>query len=270
MVEHHIENDFDPSLVHRLDELFELAHLLAVGDIRRVGGVGREKRRWLVAPQVDQRFAGKGVYAIGVGLLELVYRKEFDRGHTQLLEVWDFLDQAGESAWVGDARGRMARETAHVRFINDAINQRNVELLIASPVEMVFNHYAVSSGMSSGLVSSPHCTIRDDAGVGIKQAAVRIKAINLWFPVGLHVEAKSVMCTHIESLDENVPYLSDAVDVGVKGDCGLNSMWVHITLFASTCSPTGNHRLIALILTAACLIPTPASSRMVQCGELTR
>src|SRR5580700_2196312 len=112
----------------------------------------------------------------------------------------------------------MAGEAAQMRFINDAIDQRNVELLIVPPVEMVLNHDTVSSGMSPGLISSPCCAIRYHAGVGIEQAAGGIEAVDLWFKIGLHVEAERVVRADVEALDKDMPHLADTVDVRVQRD----------------------------------------------------
>ena len=79
VVEHHVEDDFDAGLVHRLDELLEFAHLLAVVTLRRICRVGREKRGWLIAPEIHQRLAREGIDAIGVAFLKFVDRQAVRR-----------------------------------------------------------------------------------------------------------------------------------------------------------------------------------------------
>src|SRR5271166_5094240 len=116
----------------------------------------------------------------------------------------------------------MAGEAAHVCFIDDTIDQRDVELLIVPPVEKVFNHYTVPFGMGSVLVGSPRRAIRYHTGVGIEHAASGIKALDLRFRVGLHVEAKSIVRASIESFNEDVPHLTDTVDVRVQRDFANN------------------------------------------------
>ena len=64
--------------------------------------LGAKKARRLIAPEVQQRLAGEGIDAVGVGLFEFVDRKQLDRGHAQLLEVRNLLDESGKGAGIRD------------------------------------------------------------------------------------------------------------------------------------------------------------------------
>ena len=158
-----------PGSVQRLHHLLELADLLAVGGLRRVGRVRREERRRLIAPQVEQRLAGKGIHAIGVGLFKLVDRKQLDRGHAQLLQIGNLLDEPGECAGMRHARRGMPGEAAHVHLVDDAVDQRNVERLIVLPVEMVLHHQAVAVGTRSRLELAPGAAVGERARIRIEQ-----------------------------------------------------------------------------------------------------
>src|SRR5450631_2573828 len=116
----------------------------------------------------------------------------------------------------------MASKTAHMRFVDDTVDQGNVELLIVAPLEMIFNYHAMSLGVIAVLVGSPWRPIRYHAGVGVEQTAGGVKALNPRLRIGLHIEAKSVVRPDIKAFDEDVPHLADAVDVGVQGDFALN------------------------------------------------
>ena len=93
-----VEDDFDTGLVHRLDEVLELLHLLAALPAR-VLVVRRQVADRVVAPVVGQpAIAQRRV------LHELVHRQQFDRRDAQALQV---LDRLGvRHPGVGAAQGR--------------------------------------------------------------------------------------------------------------------------------------------------------------------
>ena len=68
VVEDHVEDDFNAGLVHGPHHLPELTDLLAVGDVRRVGRVGRKERDRLITPEIHQRLAGERIDAVGIAI----------------------------------------------------------------------------------------------------------------------------------------------------------------------------------------------------------
>src|ERR1019366_1529280 len=122
VVEHHVENDLDAGLMQGTYQLLELADLLAIGSARRVGGVGRVKRGWLITPEVQQTLAGKRVDAVGVAGLELVDRKQLHRRHSQFFEIGNLFDKSGIGPGMRDSGRGVHRKTADVRFVNDAVH----------------------------------------------------------------------------------------------------------------------------------------------------
>ena len=63
-----------------------------------------------------------------------------------------------------------AGEAAHVHFVNDAVDQRDIQRLIVFPVEMVFHDQAVAVRARSRLYAFPtHAPFESSARVGIEQ-----------------------------------------------------------------------------------------------------
>jgi hypothetical protein len=57
-------------------------------------------------------------------LIELEDGHQLNAINAQILEIRDFLADAGESAWMLDARGRVPCETADVRLIDYQVLDR--------------------------------------------------------------------------------------------------------------------------------------------------
>ena len=99
-------------------ELFPRGGSLRVAGVSRLGG--REGDR-VVAPEVAQPLAGERVDERAVQLVELVDRQQLDGGDTQLLQVGDLLDQAGEGAGVSYAGGGVDGEAADMQLVEDRV-----------------------------------------------------------------------------------------------------------------------------------------------------
>ena len=129
----HVEDHLDPGLVHGLDHGLELLHLLAVGRVGRVAGVGSEEAEGVVAPVVAQTLLQERVV-----LHELVHRHQLDRGHAEPGQVLGDggMGQAGVRAaqLLGNV-GVQLRQALHVGLVDDRLVVGHVEPPVALPVE---------------------------------------------------------------------------------------------------------------------------------------
>src|SRR5580698_1931821 len=110
----------------------------------------------------------------------------------------------------------MPGEATHMQFVDDAVDQGNIERLIALPVEVIFHQQAVAIGTRSGLELSPGAAIRKRARVRIEENVIRIEAVDFGIGIRLHVEAVAVLHLRIESFDKDVPHLASAVGQGIE------------------------------------------------------
>ena len=114
VIEHDVENDFDPGAMQRLDHVAKFVDRAERILPRAVGLVRREERDRRVAPVVD--LSRRTV--VGV---ELKHRQQFDGRDAELLQIGNLLDQAGVGAarLLGDAGTRMPSEAADVHLVDD-------------------------------------------------------------------------------------------------------------------------------------------------------
>ena len=114
----------------------------------------------VIAPVVQEALPSEGVETIAVGLLERPHRHELDHVHAQRLEVGNLLDEPGERAGPGDARGGMLGEAAHVQFVNDRLARMETVRLLIAPVEGVVDDQAVSGTAAAMRGNSPRLPTR--------------------------------------------------------------------------------------------------------------
>ena len=160
VVEDDVEDHLDARLVERLHHRLELAHGVARARLGRVGGLGREERDRLVAPEVPERLPGQQVRARVVALLELGHRHQLDRGHAQLLQVGDLLDQPAEGAGVRDAGARVAGEAADVQLVDDRVGERHGERVLVAPVELLVHRPGSAAARGGPWLPPPRPTSR--------------------------------------------------------------------------------------------------------------
>ena len=175
VVEHHVQDHLDAGGVQRLDHLLEVAHLAAGLGSRAVAALGGEQADRVVGPVVDQRLTRRRTGGVLVGL---GHRQQLDRGHAQIAQMGDALDDAAEGArMVHPGRG-VHREAAHMRFVDHGPRKRVTRRRVGAPIERVVHHQAARTG--SGQVQGPQ-TRRQRAGerlgVRIEQRGGRIEAM---------------------------------------------------------------------------------------------
>ncbi len=221
VVEHHVDDHFDSGLVKGTNHLLEFLDLLAVFWLGRIGCVGREEGGRLIAPQVHQRLAGKRVHAVGIGFLELNDRKQFDRSHPQLLQIGELFHQPGKCPRIRYSGRRMLGEAAHMRLINDAVHQRDIERLIVSPIEGTLHQQTVTVGPRARFVFAPGAAIGERVRIGIEQHVRGMVTIHLRIGIGLHVEAVTVLAAGVQSFDEHVPHLAGSVGQRIERELNV-------------------------------------------------
>ena len=139
MIVDDVEDDLQTGFVEARDHLLEFAQ--TVRDIRRVARVGREKADRVVAPVVRQPLFLKLAVVD-----ERMDRQEFDRGHTERLDVIDdrFLAESGVGApqALGNRRVQL-RETLDVGLVeNRVVPGYELPALLAVPLELLIDDNA--------------------------------------------------------------------------------------------------------------------------------
>ena len=147
---------------------------------RAVRLVRREERHRLVAPVVDATVPRRdGLH------VELENRQQLHRGHAQLLQVRNLLDQAGVGAPRGSrhARARVPGEPTHVHLVHHRPRRRGVQGQVAFPVvrgriddDALHRRRRVVAVAARGVAA---VTVRDDdaASVRVEQDLFRIEAM---------------------------------------------------------------------------------------------
>ena len=217
VVEHHVQDHLDAGGVHGLDHFLELAHLAARLRSRGVAALGGEQADRVVGPVVDQRLAGG---RSGGVLVRLGHRQQLDRGHAQLVQVRDALDEAAERAGVGHLRGGMDGEAAHVGLVDDRPRKRMARRPVVTPVEGFVHHQAARA--VRGQVRGPQPR-REGAGerlgVGVEQRRVRVEAVTGGRLMGtVHPVQVGVAGPH--PVDDDVPDVAGAVQRNPRARCG--------------------------------------------------
>src|SRR5205823_536832 len=144
-----------------------------------------------VPPVIQQQLPRFRVCAAVFELIELKDGHQLQAIDTQLLEVGDFLANGGEGAWVLGARGRVAREAAHVRFVDDEVLDRYFQGTVGAPVEIIKDDAApVLVYVVPVRLPSPDIATTYNFGVRIQENFGRIKPMPLPRVIGaLHTEA---------------------------------------------------------------------------------
>ena len=103
MVVNHVQDHLDPGLVQGLDHFLELADLVAVAAVHRVGGLGCKEGERAVAPEILELFAGFRIFENCFVFVELGHRQKFDRCDPEFFEIGDLFDNALIGAGMGHA-----------------------------------------------------------------------------------------------------------------------------------------------------------------------
>ena len=184
VVEDDIENDLDARSVEALDQIFEFVDLLpliaACGEARFRCAEGQRA----VTPVIAERFAGVGVLAKILVLVELEDRHEFHAIDPQLDQVGNFLPQPVVCPGMSHAGRCVPCETAHMHFVDDEVGDRKVERAIVPPVEVIFRYAsAVREDVGFARRTAKNRATADGAGKGIKENVAAVEAV-----AGMRVE----------------------------------------------------------------------------------
>src|SRR4029079_3581370 len=101
---------------------------------------------------------------------ELEDREQLDTIDAELLQIRNFLAQAGESARMPHARCGALRETADVHFVDHKILEGKMQWCVAFPIEF-FRRDAGAIGVLLRRIGAdaPHLAAADRAGHGIEE-----------------------------------------------------------------------------------------------------
>ena len=136
VIEHHIENDFDPRLMQSFDHLLEFGHLAPWRCTCRIPSMWGKKCHRVVTPVV-------GIFwrvAIDVENRKFMDGHELDRGYPKVLEIRNLLNDPEIGPWMLDTAGRTVGKAANMQLINDTFGQFAFDVSIPLPVEKVVNH----------------------------------------------------------------------------------------------------------------------------------
>ena len=176
VVEHHVEYYLDIRLVQLLNERLELIGLHSEGPGRGIAGLRGEERDGVVAPEVEQPFAG---LRVGVDVREFVEfedRQELDAVDSEFAQVGYFLAQADEGSWGRHAGRLVAGEPAHVRLVDDQVLGRNTQWPVLLPVEVVAEHpRPVGVDVGPVRLRAPYVSSRHQSRVRVGEHAARVE-----------------------------------------------------------------------------------------------
>ena len=104
----------DARVVQRLHHVAKLIHRAQRILPRTIRLVRREKRDRRVAPVIDQTFWA-------VLWIELEYGKKLDSRDSQILKIWNLLDESAKSAarLLWDTRSGMPSKSLDMHFVDD-------------------------------------------------------------------------------------------------------------------------------------------------------
>ncbi len=184
MVEHHVEEHFDASRVHGLDEGLELRRFRTAPAVSREPGLRGEERQRLVPPQVEETCARDRIGGRGhVVLVEIHDGQQLDRRDAKPREVRNFLDQPGIGARRRHPRTGMPRESTHVQLVDYGRRKRRVRMFVGAPVEPVgVNDAGAADGAEIRRLAAAHGPLaprlvtRDRAGVTDRAAYVSARS----------------------------------------------------------------------------------------------
>ena len=225
VVEHDIEKDLEAGSVQRLDQVAEagqVAHPLPALDV--VAPVRREEPYRRIAPVVGQRGPRAGIEELVVGLVELEDRKQFDRGHAEIDEIRDLLDQRVEGSAMGGCRRGVPREAADMELIDHAPRRIHGGRRHTFPVvrlrihdEALHRRPQVRPLGTRVVVRRGRIGIGDTAGVRIEQQLAPIEALTqLGHPRAVH--AIAIELAGADARDERMPVVEGSVGARVELD----------------------------------------------------
>ena len=137
VIENDIEEALDPVPVQFADQFLQLIAVLGRFVAHRVAGVRREEADRIVSPVIEQRPAVH--HALVSRLVEFKDRHQLHCVHPQVPEIRDLFHQSVERSRPFDAGGRMPREAADMKFIDDQILHRLAGKLRVAPVKAAFH-----------------------------------------------------------------------------------------------------------------------------------
>ena len=146
VVQHDIQNHFDPGAMKGLDHLSELQRLLPVRSSDAVGLLRRKERNRIVAPIVREFLFGYRVEPDQFVFVEFGNRHQLNCGHPQVFEIRNFFGQGARRSRDAPPRTGMDCESAYMRLIDHRIGGGMLRRRIRLPVEMVAGKDAFRRG----------------------------------------------------------------------------------------------------------------------------
>ena len=164
MVEHYVKNHFDPVVVERFDQGFQLCSFPVIFVGGGVAAVGGEETDCIVTPVFQQPLS---VHITGIhGLVKFKDRHQFHGVDSQFLQVGDFFHEAGKRAFVFHTGRLVFCVAPDMKLIDDKVAEFPVRLRHIAPVKGIL-HYAGVVGMFP--VGAPDTLSGDRFGVGIEK-----------------------------------------------------------------------------------------------------
>ena len=241
VIENDIEEALDPVPVQFADQFLQLIAVLGRFVAHRVAGVRREEADRIVSPVIEQRPAVH--HALVSRLVEFKDRHQLHCVHPQVPEIRDLFHQSVERSRPFDAGGRMPREAADMKFIDDQILHRLAGKLRVAPVKAAFHDAGLVEAVLI-LLFSPDVLAGDRFGVDIEEHVfpVKPKAI-LRVPRAVQPVGVLKRC-NIQMVDHHRPDVPDAVAVGDR-DHGIGLRLLRMEEKQLTAGgPTGVNREI--------------------------
>ena len=212
VVKHHVQKHLNTGPVQLLDEVLELIGLHAQFAGCRIAGLGGEEANRAVSPVLHKHLTGCFADPTVLELVELIDRQQLDAIDTQLFQVRDLLAQAGKRAGELHTRRRMLGEPAHMRLVDHEILGRNLQRLVAFPIEVVEQEArAVLVDVIPVRLLAPHVAPAEGLGIGIAQDLGRVKAIaGSWIERPIHAIAILNILV-VKAKNYHRPHIADAV-----------------------------------------------------------
>ena len=188
VVEDDIQPDFDALAMAGFDQRLEFVYGLPAGGI---SGFWREEANRVIAPVIHQLLAGFGIREVVIQLVKFKDRHQLNAVDAQFFKIGYLFDDRGEGARRFGLGRVVRREAARVHFVDDEIFQRDVELAVAFPIEVVdVRAGAIGVDAFPGAGFAPFIQPADRLGIGVEQDALGVKAMPLgWLEGTVQAEA---------------------------------------------------------------------------------